>query len=185
MNYQEYLLNRGISIEESLKLSGDDTHVHYPLDVICNGQYYKGWSIRNTQEKKFRLKLPDGDKKLYYFGLLNSISSNSVFVTEGIEDALILRHVTPNSIAILGLAFNRLKFLCMLFDKVFWVLDQDTRGREFATSAINRLDDELKCKLFIIVIPYKDVNDYWKADPDSFKRQFQGLIRGRTGFDGQ
>jgi hypothetical protein len=174
MNHTSYLLNRGIALTEVMKITGNDTEVHYPLDVIADGQYYQGWSIRQIADKKFKLVLPDAKYKLYFFGLLDAIKNNAkfIFVTEGIEDALILRHANPNSIAILGLAMTRLKLLLMLFDTVYWVIDQDEKGRSFAQKVLNQLNIDLKNKLKIVVIPYKDVNDYWRQNPDGFREQF-------------
>jgi len=180
MTWQEYLQGRGIEVYPDI-IKGDDRYIYYPLDVVSGGNLYHATQRREIETKTIRNFIQDDIKSPFtYFNLFAVLKGRfkSVIAVEGVEDALAVYQGTKNVVSLGGYSYNRVLFLCYLFDKVIWLHDTDEAGNGFVQKFYERAGIlPIVSKIQPMSTPYKDFNQFWLEDREGasfFLEQING-----------
>lgn len=178
----KYLYERGINNESidyfniGLFEKNEEKWLVFPVYEEGKLIDYKYRSLPPAEKSFRRVK---GSKSWIFHeqGLKEAKEENSIYVTEGEIDCITLwqnghKNVISSSSGV-GFIGSWIKQLDDI-DKVYLVLDNDNAGREAAKKFAERLQ---KDKCYDIVLPEKDINDFFLKHGDKSLKEFKKIVK--------
>jgi hypothetical protein len=155
-----------------------EEHDQYVLTLFeFNGNWV--WSGRKIDENR------DGPKYLHLvnfpfhqaLGFANEVSttkSQTLYIVESWFSALLLNQAHLNAVCVFGLQNMRYDHAVLEpFKKKYnliWVPDNDETLSEFFT-----INENFSCRMKSVIVPTKDVADYFVQEGEKFKKKFMNL----------
>ncbi|WAM34511.1 CHC2 zinc finger domain-containing protein [Caldicellulosiruptor morganii] len=186
---KSYFASRGIpdSFIEKYRVGFDIEANAVVFPIVQDGKVIC-WTRRNIGETEHKYDFPKGFNGMpFNLDILKDEQQTSVFITEGIFDALTIEAALGQPAIALNSCNNQSNFLQALNkikpkNKKFYILfdnDENEAGQKAAKQLFDKLKTEYKVALcnWDRDIPYKDINEFWLANPEDCIKFLQWQLK--------